>query len=86
MDILAPARIVDLTLVLMAAEGVALALLWRRTGRGLRPGQLIPMLAAGAALLLALRVVLSGGGLILLLACLAAALVAHLADLRARWR
>jgi hypothetical protein len=46
---------------------------------------MLPMLAAGACLLLALRVALAGGSPTWLLTALGAALLAHIADLASRW-
>lgn len=77
---------VDLLLGLVLLEAIALVVHARRTGRGVPPASLLATLAAGGFLLVALRAALSGGwwgwpGLALL-----AALVAHLVDLRLRWR
>lgn len=82
----ASGRVVDLILGLTLLEGLALALLHRRTGRGVAPADLVPNLLAGACLLLAVRGALTGAwwGWVALL--LAASLLAHLADLRRRWR
>jgi hypothetical protein len=79
-------RIVDLILVLMALEALALALLWGRGGRGVPPLQMIVSLASGACLLLALRAVLTGAGPVSIGGFLGLAFVAHLGDLAARWR
>lgn len=76
--------IVDVALALAAAEAVVLVLHRRRTGRG--PGAaMLPNLAAGFCLLLALRVALAGGWWLWVAACLTGALAAHAADLRGRW-
>lgn len=79
-------RVVDLILVLTLAEALVLALLHRRTGRGVRPADLLPNLLAGAALLLALRAALAAAGWGSIAALLALAGVAHGFDLRRRWR
>jgi hypothetical protein len=78
-------RVIDLILLLVAVEAIGLLLLRRATGRGLSPSALLANLAAGAFLLAALRCGLSGTGVAWVGLCLALALVAHLADLRARW-
>jgi hypothetical protein len=78
-------RVIDLILLLVAAEAAGLLVLRRITGRGLAPLALLANLAAGAFLLAALRCGLSGAGAAWVGLCLALALVAHLADLRARW-
>jgi hypothetical protein len=83
---LASAHIVDLVLAIVVAEGFALTLHWRITGRGVAPSQLLPNLLAGALLLLALRLALSDLSWPWYTACLAAAGLANAADLRQRWR
>lgn len=77
--------LVDLILLLVVAEAVALTLFRRRTGRGPAPAAVLPTLAAGAALLVAVRLALSGAPLEWLMGALAVAGLAHIADLRARW-
>ena len=81
----ASGRIVDLILLLVLAEAVGLGLLRRATGQGPPPAALLPDLAAGACLLLALRFALRGAAWPVVAACLLGSLVAHLADLRGRW-
>jgi hypothetical protein len=81
----ATGRIVDLLLVLMLVEAVAITAYRRRTGRGIALGNLVGNLAAGAALLLALRGALTGAWWGWTACWLSAALVAHLADLSRRW-
>ena len=83
-------RLVDLVLLLTALEAAALTLYHRRTGRGIAPGALLPNLAAGACLLLALRAALraalGGAGWPPIALALLGSLLAHLLDLRRRWR
>jgi hypothetical protein len=81
---LASGRLVDVILLIMLLECAAIAVAGRRLGLSLR--DLAANLAAGALLLLALRTVLTGAGAHWTLACLAGALVAHLADLASRRR
>lgn len=70
----------------MALEVLALLLLFRRTGRGIPPGSMLPYLAAGACLVGAVGTALHGvwwgwtGALML------AGGVFHILDLRSRWR
>ena len=85
-DLFATGRVVDLILVLVAVEGLALAAYHRRTGRGIAALDLLGNLLAGVFLLLALRGALVGAGWEWIGCALAAALLAHLGDLRRRWR
>lgn len=66
----------------------ALWLAWRSAGtpRATGPRVWAANLLAGLALLLAVRLVLAQAAWFWVAACLAAAGLAHLADLRARWR
>jgi hypothetical protein len=79
-------RIVDAILAFMLLEAVLLLAYRARTGRGVGAADLLANLAAGATLLLALRAALVGGTWLWVAAALAAALVAHLADLSRRWQ
>ena len=83
-ELLGTGRLVDLILLLMAAEGALLAALRHRLG--LAVGALTANLLAGAFLLLALRTSLAGSHWGWTALCLLAALAAHLADLLARIR
>ncbi len=85
-ELFATTRIVDLILGLMVLEGLCLGVFYFKTARGITPPDLLCTLLAGGFLVLALRGVLlrlSWGWIAL---SLAAALVAHLADLFRRWR
>ena len=75
------ARLVDLILILVVLEAVFLGVFRRVTGRGPRLGRVLPTLAAGAALLTALRLAMGQAALAWILAALACALVAHIVDL-----
>ena len=79
-------RIVDVILALMVLEGIVLVVYHRATGRGIAPSGLLANMLAGGCLLLALRVALTGASWHWIALSLAAALLAHLADLRCRWR
>lgn len=81
----ASGRIIDAILALMVLEGAALLFLRARTGRGLAAPELVTNLAAGAALMLALRSALTGSSWTTTAMYLVIGLVAHLADLYARW-
>ncbi len=79
-------RIVDVILALMVLEGIALVAYHRATGRGVAPAGLLATMLAGGCLLLALRVALTGASWHWIALLLAAALVAHVADLWRRWK
>jgi hypothetical protein len=79
-------HLIDLVIAMTLLEAGALALYHRRTGRGLAPGEFLPTLAAGLALMLAVRAGVSGAGWAWVAAGLSVAGLAHLADVRRRWR
>lgn len=83
-ELFATGRIVDLILGFMAVEGLALAILRRRTGRGPALADVAANLLSGFCLLLALRAALVGAWWGWTALALAAALAAHLADLKRR--
>lgn len=85
-DLFATGRIADLVLALMVVELVALGLWHRHRGRGITPLDLLPNVLAGVALVLALRAALTASGAVWIGVWLIVALVAHIADLRTRWR
>jgi hypothetical protein len=78
-------RVIELILGLMLLEAVALVLWHQRTGRGIAPLDLCINLCAGALLLLALRAAIVASDPLAAAPFLAAALVAHIADLARRW-
>nr|WP_242477802.1 hypothetical protein [Rubrivivax gelatinosus] len=67
-------------------EAAVLAVFHARTGRGLAPRDFAANLCAGLALMLAVRAALAGAAWTWVAAGLAAAGVAHLLDLRRRWK
>lgn len=85
-SLFASGRIADLILALVVIEAIALIVYWRRRGRGVPPLDLIVNLASGACLMLALRSALMHQSWQWTAAWLAAAGVAHLADIARRWR
>jgi hypothetical protein len=85
-ELFASGRIADLILGLMLIEGVVLFVYNVTTSRGIAPVDLLTSLLAGVFLILALRFALVGAGWEWVALSLAAALVAHLADLSRRWR
>ena len=84
-QLVASGRIVDLILVLVAVELVVFGYIKARRGSGITWRALLPNLLAGAALLLALRAAITGAAWPWIAAWLAAAGLAHVADLRVRW-
>ena len=80
------ARLVDAILALTVVEWLALSTYHRLTGRGVDPRDFTRNLLSGMFLLLALRVALAGAWWGWVAASLTGALLAHLADLRRRWR
>jgi len=81
----ATGRIVDVILALMALELIVLIIVRKKTTRGLTTAQLTVSLAAGAALLLALRAALTGRPWQSVALWLIVALAAHALDLKLRW-
>jgi hypothetical protein len=79
-------HIIDLILLLVLLETLALWWLLKRADTRLRLTQLLPNLVAGAALLLALRSALAGADWLWTALALSLALVAHITDLQQRWR
>lgn len=79
-------HLIDLVIALTLLEAAGLALYHRQTGKGLAPAEFVPTLAAGLALMLAVRAGVSGAGWAWVAAGLSAAGLAHLADVRRRWR
>lgn len=79
-------RLVDLIIAITLVEGLALALYHRATGRGLAPRDYALNLVSGLCLMLALRTVLAAAGWYWTAAALAAAGLAHGADIWRRWQ
>jgi len=78
-------RVIDAIIGLAALEAIAVCGWRAATGRGPEPLTLAVNILAGAFLLLALRFALGGDAGPRIALCLVGALIAHLADLRARW-
>ena len=78
--------LIDGVIAFTLLEMVVLALYHRATGRGLPARDFLPSLAAGVALMFALRAAITGAGGGWMAAGLIAAGLAHAADLRRRWR
>ncbi|MFO1274048.1 MAG: hypothetical protein U1F50_20645 [Rubrivivax sp.] len=78
--------LIDFVIALTLLEGFGLALYHRRTGRGMAPSEFGPSLAAGLALMLAVRAGMAGAPWGFVAAALATAGLLHAADLKRRWR
>ncbi|WP_430910579.1 hypothetical protein [Methylobacterium sp. sgz302541] len=85
-ELFSSGRVVELILALVAVEGAALLALHRLTGRGPSALPLACNLAAGAALMLALRAALVGAPWTAVAGWLLAALAAHAAEMVWRLR
>lgn len=83
---LAPHRLVDGVIAFTLLEAVWLVLWHRRTGRGVRPGDVLPNMASGLCLMAALRAALTEAGSAAVALWLVAAGLAHGLDLWRRWR
>jgi hypothetical protein len=79
------ATLVDVVLGMTVLEAVALLVWCSRTGTGIRAPDLLPNLAAGAFLILGLRLAIGGLEWYVIAPCLLASLGAHLVDLARRW-
>ncbi len=85
-DLFASGAIADIVIALMVVEAMALIAYARATGRGIAPVQVLTNFAAGICLFMAVRFALTGAPWQWIGGSLAISLVAHLADLKSRWR
>ena len=83
---IANGRVLDVILIGMALEAVALLTMWRAAGRGVAPSDLLPNLLSGMCLLLAMRAGLTGAWWGWVSLPLLGALAFHVTDLANRWR
>ena len=79
-------RIVDLVLIFVVLEAVALLALRRRRKRGLGVTAILALVAPGVCLFLALRAALTAAPWPVIAGWLLAALITHGLDLWGRWR
>ncbi len=84
-ELIASGRIVDCIAGLMLLEFIALSLVRAKAGRGIEPLELGVSLAAGMALLFALRAALQGLAWQLISMWLIVGLIAHVLYLKVRW-
>ncbi len=82
----ASGQIVDIIFGLMIAEALALIAYHRSTGNGITVPQILSNLLAGMCLFAAVRLALTDAPWPWIGGALTAALIAHIADLRSRWR
>lgn len=85
-DLFASGAFVDLVLIFLVIETIAIVVWWRWKRRGIAPADFLPGMCSGALMLLALRAVLADAGWALPTICLLAAGVAHLIDVARRWQ
>ena len=84
-DLFASGRIIDGIIVLMVLETVALLALRTITNNGVSPRGLLPFMAAGICLMLALRTALVDGSWMVIAGMLMLAFVFHILDIALRW-
>jgi hypothetical protein len=85
-ELITTGRIVDIMLVFIAVEILAILAIRRATGVGIATVPLLTNIGAGGSLMLALRADLTGAGWQWVAFFLVAALVFHVLDLRLRWQ
>ena len=85
-SIISSGRIVDIMVLFVELEVVALIVYWRRTGRGVPTVPLLANVGAGGSLMLALGATLKGFDTSIIALCLVSSLVFHLTDLAIRWK
>jgi len=83
---LTTAWLVDVAIAITLMECVLLAVFSRRTGRGVAMPDVFATIAAGLSLMLALRCLARDAAPAWVALFLLAAGIAHVADLRLRWR
>jgi len=85
-QVISSGQIVDIMVLFVAIEVLALIIYWRRTGRGIPTVPLLANVGAGGSLMLALGATLKGYAASVIALCLIFSLVFHLTDLALRWR
>ncbi len=84
--LMASGAVLDAILAAMLLEGLLLVGLYRWRARGIAPGVLLPNLASGMGLLLAMRLGVAGAWWPWISVSLLGALVAHVLELRRQWK
>ena len=85
-ELFASGTVVDVVLIFLLVEAIAVIGYWLWRKRGIAPADFLPGMISGALMLLALRAVLAGAGWMVPTLCLMAAGGAHLVDVLRRWR
>jgi len=85
-SLISSGRIVDVMIVVVIIEVIALMVYWNRTGRGIPTLPLLANVGAGGSLMLALGSVLKGFDTRVTALCLVSSLIFHLLDLAMRWK
>ncbi|WP_322514017.1 hypothetical protein SR870_13220 [Rhodopseudomonas palustris] len=85
-DLFTRGVVVDAVLIVLVLEAFVVVGYWLWKKRGIAPADFLPGMISGALMLLALRAVLAGAGWLAPTLCLMAAGLAHLIDVRRRWR
>lgn len=83
---MASGRVLDVIMAAMLLEGLGFGLLFRLRRRGVTPGSLLPNLASGLCLLLAMRMGIAQAWWPFISLSLLGALAGHVVDLRRQWR
>lgn len=78
--------VIDGVIVLTVMEIILLAVIHRRSGRGVAPSEILLNVLSGLSLMFALRIALSDSPLVLVLGALLLAGIFHGLDLLRRWR
>lgn len=78
--------VIDGVIVLTVMEVILLAVIHRRSGRGIAPSEILLNVLSGLSLMLALRIALSGSPSVLVLGALLLAGIFHGLDILRRWR
>ncbi len=78
--------VIDGVIVLTVMEVILLAVIHRRSGRGVPPAEILLNVLSGLSLMLALRIALSDSPLVMVLGALLLAGIFHGLDLLRRWR
>lgn len=85
-ELIGSGRIVDIMVLFVVIEVVALIAYWRRTGKGVPTIPLLANIGAGGSLMLALGATLKGMSSTTIALCLIASLIFHMTDLAIRWQ